>query len=73
MDDVYLVGVAGLGHVPRPRNFIHESLAFRRRFPCKLPLAVLAYDSLREVADSTRYITTILKTTRRWFIKWSSK
>ena len=29
------------GHLRRPRNFMIESTAFVRRFPCELPLAVL--------------------------------
>ena len=31
----------GLGHILRSRNFIYESIAFRRRFPCDLPQAAL--------------------------------
>jgi hypothetical protein len=29
------------GHVPRPRNFTIESIAFIGRFPCEAPLALL--------------------------------
>ena len=31
----------GLGHLRRPRNFIFESIAFKRRLPCNPPLAGL--------------------------------
>ena len=33
----------GLGHVPRPRNYIHESIAFRSKFPCEMPPAFLTF------------------------------
>jgi hypothetical protein len=39
-----MVAGAGLGHVPRPRNFTIENIVFIGRFTCELPLAILTSD-----------------------------
>src|SRR5699024_5086887 len=44
-----LAGVAGIGHVPRPRNFTVAKPVRTGRFPCGLPLAVLTCESDSQV------------------------
>lgn len=51
----YLVQVyfIGLGHVPRPRNFIFEKQVFKRRFPCTMPPALLTSTGLLLLRPAT--------------------
>jgi len=39
-----LVELKGLAHVPQARNYIFESIAFKSKFPCKMPQAFITLD-----------------------------